>query len=259
MLMTYSRRRHRTRSQEPGARYRAPTVVRTIWLRDALAQTGRGKLSERQLEFFRSKSEGQVQDVELFYAGDIGLLKCSCVSIVGTREATFEGESRASRLARELVTADVVIMSGLARGIDAAAHRSAIQQGGRTIAVIGTPLSRAYPVGHASLQTEIWKEHLLVSPFREDASIKPGNFPRRNRVMAALSDATVIIEAAEGSGTLHQAAECQRLKRWLFIARAVVEDPKLEWPKRFIGHPYVAVLNSTADILSKLEERGDVG
>jgi len=65
--------------------------------------------------------------------------------------------------------------------------------------------------------------------------------------MAALSDATVIIEASEGSGTLHQAAECQRLGRWLFITQAVANDPKLKWPKRFIGHPFVEVLSSTAD------------
>lgn len=223
-----------------------------------LAETGRGKLSERQLEFFRTKDEGQAEDVELFYAGDVGLLARPCVSIVGTREATPEGQSRASRLARELVAANVVIMSGLARGIDGAAHRSAIESGGKTVAVIGTPISKAYPAEHSDLQTEIWKHHLLISPFRPGAIVKPGNFPRRNRVMAALSDATVIIEAAEGSGTLHQAAECQRLKRWLFIAQAVVNDPKLKWPQRFVSHPFVAILNSTNDILSKLGERRDV-
>jgi DNA processing protein len=228
-------------------------------LRDALAQTGRGKLSERQLEFFRNKNEGQAEDVELFYAGDLSLLSRPCVSIVGTREATFEGEARASRLARELISAGVVVMSGLARGIDGAALSSAIQSGGRTVAVIGTPLSKAYPPEHASLQSEIWKDHLLISPFREGSVVKPGNFPRRNRAMAALSDATVIVEAAEGSGTLHQAAECQRLQRWLFITQAVANDPKLKWPKRFIGHPFVEVLTSTADILSKLKGGEDAG
>jgi len=257
MLMALNRR-DQSRSQAQGQAYRAPTNAKTIWLRDALAQTGRGKLSERQLEFFR-KDEGQAEDVELFCAGDLGLLSRPCVSIVGTREATFDGQARASRLAKELVTAGVVIMSGLARGIDGAAHNSAIQNGGRTIAVIGTPLSKAYPPEHASLQTEIWKHHLLISPFRPGATVKPGNFPRRNRAMAALSDVTVIIEASEGSGTLHQAAECQRLNRWLFITQAVASDPKLEWPKRFIGHPFVAILTSTADILSKLKDRGDVG
>jgi DNA processing protein len=253
------KRRDQSRSPGRATGYEPPIHVKTIWLRDVLAHTGRGKLSARQLEFFRNKDEGQAEDVELFCAGDIALLGRPCVSIVGTREATFEGQARASRLAKELVAAGIVIMSGLARGIDGAAHRSAIQHGGRTVAVIGTPIAKAYPPEHAALQTEIWKEHLLVSPFRPGAVVKPGNFPRRNRVMAALSDATVIIEASEGSGTLHQAAECQRLSRWLFITQAVANDSRLEWPKRFIGHPYVAVLTTTADILSKLKDREDAG
>lgn len=258
MLMAYSGR-DRMRSEAPMSRYRAPTNGKSIWLRDMLHQLGRGALSARQLEFFREKNEGQAEDVELFYSGDLKLLYQPCVSIVGTRQATFEGQSRAFRLSRELVAAGVVIMSGLARGIDGAAHRSAIENGGRTIAVIGTPLSKAYPAEHAALQTEIWQKHLLISPFREGDRVFKSNFPQRNRVMAALSDATVIIEASEGSGTLHQAAECQRLKRWLFITRTVADDPKLEWPKRFIGHPYVAVLNDTGDILSKIKDRGDAG
>jgi DNA processing protein len=258
-MLTTVKRRDQLRSRARGPAYIAPTNVKTVGLRDALAYAGRSKLSARQLEFFRDKDEPQAEDVELFYVGDIELLSRSCVSIVGTREATSEGQSRAYRLAKELTAAGVVIMSGLARGIDGAAHRSAVENGGRTVAVIGTPVSQAYPPEHAALQTQIWRDHLLVSPFRPGSSVKPGNFPRRNRVMAALSDATVIVEAAEGSGTLHQAAECQRLRRWLFITQTVANDPKLKWPKRFIGHPFVATLTATADILSKLGDRGDVG
>jgi predicted Rossmann fold nucleotide-binding protein DprA/Smf involved in DNA uptake len=80
-------------------------------------------------------------------------------------------------------------------------------------------------------QEQIWREHLLISPFPEGRLVFRSNFPQRNRVMAALSDATVIIEAYDTSGTLHQAAECQRLGRWLFIARAVADDPSLTWPQ----------------------------
>src|ERR1700722_17104371 len=119
MLMTYSRRSRSSPSQA-GPRYDAPTAVTTILLRDHLNRVGRGALSARQLEFFRDKSEAQPEDVELFCAGDLSLLDRPCVSIVGTREASFEGQARASRLARELAAAGVVVMSGLARGIDGA-------------------------------------------------------------------------------------------------------------------------------------------
>lgn len=256
--MAYSRQDW-TRSKERTSRYCAPKDVGTTWLRRELHRVGRGALTARQLEIFGDKDNEQPDDLKLFYAGDLRLLERPCVSIVGTRNATAEGTARAARLARELVAAGVVVMSGLARGIDGAALRSAIECGGQTIAVIGTPLSKAYPAEHAELQAEIWSHHLLVSPFREGDRTFKSNFPQRNRVMAALSDATVIVEAAEGSGTLHQAAECQRLKRWLFIARSVVENPTLKWPKGFVGHPYVAVLSSTPDILSKLRGRENVG
>jgi DNA processing protein len=255
MLMTPSRRpRHRQSGRR--ARYQVPGEIKTIGLREVIADLGRGNLTARQLEFFRGKDE-RPEDISLYYIGDLSLLSWPCVSIVGTRQASYEGESRAARLARELVKAGVVVMSGLARGIDVAAQRAAIESGGRTIAVIGTPLSRAYPIEHAELQTLIGQEHLLISPFRESDRVYKSNFPQRNRIMAALSDVTVIVEAAEGSGTLHQAAECQRLKRWLFITRAVAEDPNLVWPKRFIGKACVAVLNSTSDILDKLKVRGN--
>ncbi len=196
---------------------------------------------------------GRSEDVELFFAGDIGLLSQRCVSIVGTREASRDGVARASRLARELVQAGITIVSGLARGIDTAALTSAIEHGGRTAAVIGTPLSKAYPAENAALQETIWREHLLLTPFREGTTVFRANFPVRNRVMAAVSDATVIIEASDTSGTLHQAAECQRLGRWLFVAKSVVDDASLNWPRRFVGKPKVAVLQATSDIVNTIQ------
>ena len=78
------------------------------------------------------------------------------------------------------------------------------------------------------------------------------NFPKRNRVMALLSDATVIVEASDTSGSLHQAAECLKNNRWLFIMRTVANDPSLSWPEKFIGKPRVAVLSSTEEILAAI-------
>ncbi|WP_199728734.1 DNA-processing protein DprA [Corallococcus sp. CA053C] len=192
----------------------------------------------------------------LYYAGDLSLLTRPCVSIVGTRQVSPAGAARARRLAKELVAADVVVVSGLAKGVDANAHNSALEAGGRTVAVIGTPLEKAYPAENKHLQERIYREHLLVSQFAPGSRVYQGNFPARNRVMAALSDATVIIEAGETSGTLHQAVECRKLGRWLFIAKSVVENPDLTWPQGFIGLPRVRVLTSTEDLLSALRESG---
>lgn len=233
-------------------RYRVPEHVNEISLQALLRSTNRGSLTPGQYELLNTDPFKQ-GDVEIFFAGDIDVLRQKCVSIVGTREASQDGLARAARLARELVEAGITIVSGLARGVDTAAHSSAISYGGRTAAVIGTALSKAYPAENAELQERIWREYLLLSPFREGGTVYRSNFPIRNRVMAAVSDATVIIEASDTSGTLHQAAECQRLGRWLFIARSVVDDASLTWPQRFVGKPKVGILKTTSDIVNIIQ------
>jgi len=184
--------------------------------------------------------------------GDISLLHRKCVAVVGTREVTPEGSARSRRLARELAAAGVIVMSGLAKGVDTEALNAAVEAGGRVVAVIGTPVDRAYPAENKRLQERIYREHLLISQFAPGERVFPTNFPERNKLMAALSDATAIIEAGDTSGTLHQAAECGRLGRWLFIAKSVVDNPLLQWPKRFVGQPKVASLSSTEDILKAI-------
>jgi DNA protecting protein DprA len=217
---------------------------------DLLLRIGRASLEDRQLNFLRDASSGR--DATVFYAGDLDLLDAPTVSIVGTREVSEAGWKRASQLARELVKSGVTIVSGLAKGVDTAALTSAISHGGRVAAVIGTPLDKAYPAENAELQQQIYEHHLLLSPFKEGERVFKSNFPARNRVMAAISDATVIIEASDTSGTLHQAAECVRLGRWLFIVKAVADDESLSWPRKFLKYPNVAVLSSTAEISSAL-------
>ena len=142
-------------------------------------------------------------------------------------------------------------MSGLAKGIDTEALTATISASGAVAAVIGTPLDRAYPIENAPLQEYIAAEHLLISQFESGTRTFRSSFPVRNRLMAALSDATVIIEASDTSGTLHQAAECIKLGRWLFIARSVIDDQTLQWPSKFSGHPNVRTLDTT-DALSAL-------
>jgi DNA processing protein len=184
----------------------------------------------------------------LWISGDPTLVQHRAVAIVGTRNATETGTRRARKLARELSTQGVVIVSGLARGIDEAALTEAIAVGGRVIAVIGTPVDRAYPIANASLQETIADHHLLVSQFAPGTRTRPSHFPERNRLMAALSDATAIIEAGDTSGTLHQATECLRLDRWLFIAQSVMQDATLTWPARFKDYRRTVILTTTGDI-----------
>jgi len=191
-------------------------------------------------------------DSRVWCVGDISLLHRKCVAVVGTREVTPEGSARSRRLARELAAAGVIVMSGLAKGVDTEALNAAVEAGGRVVAVIGTPVDRAYPAENKRLQERIYREHLLISQFAPGERVFPTNFPERNKLMAALSDATAIIEAGDTSGTLHQAAECGRLGRWLFIAKSVVDNPLLQWPKRFVGQPKVASLSSTEDILKAI-------
>jgi DNA processing protein len=195
----------------------------------------------------------------LYIQGDHSLLgPRPRVSIVGTRSPSPEGLRRAARLARELAARRVVVVSGLARGIDAAAHRTAIEAGGRTIAVLGTPLNVAYPRENAGLQREIGESHLLVSQFPPGHPPGRTNFPRRNRTMALLSHATVIVEAGEGSGSLSQGWEALRLGRELCILKSVMEDPTLGWPAemRRYGAQVLASTDQLLDVLPPpLEER----
>src|SRR5690606_19370185 len=139
------------------------------------------------------------------------------------RNVSALGAGRARKIARALSSAGVVVTSGLAKGVDIEAHRSTLASNGDTIAVIGTPLEKCYPIEHASEQEEIAANHLLISQFKCGTRTFPSDFPKRNRVMAALTDASVILESSDRSGTLHQAAECVKLGRWLFIMKSVAD------------------------------------
>jgi DNA protecting protein DprA len=230
--------------------YTPPRDRHTYPFTDLLLRIGRAALEDRQMDFLRDASSGR--EATVFYAGDLDLLDAPTVSIVGTREVSDAGRKRAAQLARELAKIGVTVVSGLAKGVDTAALKSAISNGGRVAAVIGTPLDKAYPAENAELQQEIYSHHLLLSPFKEGERVFRSNFPARNRVMAAISDATAIIEASDTSGTLHQAAECVRLGRWLFISKSVVEDTTLTWPHKFLGQPKVRILASAADVIDAI-------
>ncbi len=124
------------------------------------------------------------------------------VAIVGSRRCTTYGRRQAERLAGSLVRAGFSIISGLARGIDGAAHRGALNAGGRTVAVMATGVKEIYPPEHADLAIEITRSGALVSEFPLDQKPRPGLFPQRNRIISGLADAVLVVEATERSGSL---------------------------------------------------------
>lgn len=185
---------------------------------------------------FGPVEEKNAPDV-LYTAGYTALLtEGSRVAIVGSRKATPDGIKRAQAVTRALVQQGIIVVSGLAEGIDTVAHRTVIEEGGRTIAVLGTPLSKADPATNARLLEEIKRDHLAISQFPEGYPGKSENFPRRNRTMALICDATIVIEASEKSGTRHQGWEAIRLGRDLYLLEDVAINPNLTWPKQLIEY-----------------------
>lgn len=233
------------------SRYRAPSAIKETDLRSALAVAGRGPLETKQYDLLDRANTGK-GTVPLYYVGDLDLIKRPCVAVIGTRKVSDIGRRRANKFARELTEAGIVVVSGLADGVDTQALGAAMSNGGRVIAVIGTPLNKAYPANNAPFQEQIYREHLLISQFAIGERTFQSNFPARNRTMAAISDGSVIIEASESSGTLHQAAECVKLGRWLGISKAVVEDPRLTWPAKFLSYEKCVVLDSTESFIAKV-------
>jgi len=175
----------------------------------------------------------------LYYAGNLDYLQTRGIAIVGSRNPSLNGVKRAEKITKLLVDDNFTIVSGLAKGIDAVAHKTAIKQKGRTIAVLGTPLNTYYPKENSKLQNFIAHHHLLISqvPFVRYSKQTPfGNklfFPERNKTMSALSEATVIIEASDTSGTLIQAKAALQQNRKLFILESCFQNPNITWPAKF--------------------------
>ncbi len=194
--------------------------------------------------------------IELFYfKGNLDLLNSKSISIIGAREVSPEGRARAERLARELSQAGFTVVSGLAKGVDTSGLTSAINNKSHVIGVIGTPIDEYYPKENKNLQDKIAEEHLLISqvPFyrykHESFNAHRHYFPRRNATMAAISEATVIVEASDSSGTLTQARACMQQGKTLFILDSCFKNTILTWPQNYLKQGAIRV-TSTEDILS---------
>ena len=188
----------------------------------------------------------------LYYQGWWELVESRSVAVVGTRKPTEDGVARTRRLVKALVGDDFTIVSGLATGVDTAAHETAIENGGRTIAVIGTPLSHTYPRENAELQQRIARDFLLISqvPVRrweaQDHRLNRFFFPERNITMSALTEATIIVEAGETSGTLIQAKAALEQGRKLFILDSCFRNPSITWPEKFAARGAIRVTDYDA-------------
>lgn len=175
----------------------------------------------------------------LYYQGNWDLINEPSVSIVGARLASEEGKRRARKLAQGLVSDGYTIVSGLAAGIDTAAHKAALEFGGKTIAVIGTPLTEYYPKQNKELQEKIRNQFLLISqvPFikysKQNYRLNRLFFPERNKTMSAITKATIIVEASDTSGSLTQAKAAISQGRKLFILDSCFENKNITWPLKY--------------------------
>jgi DNA processing protein len=183
----------------------------------------------------------------LYYQGAWELTETRCVAVVGTRKPSEDAVKKTRRLAHALIENGFTVVSGLASGIDTAAHTAAIEAKGRTVAVIGTPLGVYYPRENRKLQDSVANDYLLISQvpvLRYAKQAVPQNrlfFPERNVTMSALTEATIIVEAGETSGTLTQARAALNQGRKLLIFASLFERGDLTWPATFEARGAVRV------------------
>jgi DNA processing protein len=174
------------------------------------------------------------------------------VSVVGSRDASPRGLDIARSVAAGLVERGITVIAGLAKGIDTAAHVAALDAGGRTVAVIGTGITRSYPAANRDLQDRIAADGLVLSQFWPDAPPTKHSFPMRNAIMSGYGRATVIVQAGEHSGARIQARQAVAHGRPVILTDLVVAATK--WSADLIDRPGVHVAGSTTEIMSIVED-----
>jgi DNA processing protein len=186
----------------------------------------------------------------LTYRGTLQEDDARSVAVVGTREATPEGIRQAAHLAGLLTQAGVTVLSGLARGIDTAAHQAALDAGGRTIAVMGTGIRTIYPKENRDLAARIIERGALVSQFWPETPPRTDTFPRRNIVTSGLSQGTVVVEASATSGAKMQARLALQHGKRVFLLSSLVSER--EWARRYLERGAIEV-RSVDDIVRQLQ------
>jgi DNA processing protein len=188
--------------------------------------------------------------------GDRSILDAPCVSIVGTRQMTGYGERITRRLATALARGGACVVSGMARGVDATAHRAALEAGGRTVAVLGTGVDVPYPVGHRQLHAQIARNGLVMSEESPGQRAKPGCFPRRNRIIAGLAKVTIVVEAGARSGANSTAAAADAAHRQLAAVPGPIDSPQSEGCNRLIldGAAIITCMNDALALMGLKQE-----
>jgi DNA processing protein len=192
----------------------------------------------------------------IFVAGRLLETDEKSIAVIGSRRASREGVRQATELSRDLVKAGYVVVSGLATGIDGAAHRATLAAGGRTLAVIGTGLEHAYPPEHARLQREIALTCAVVSQFWPESGPTRDSFPLRNGLMSGLTRGTVIVEASVRSGARIQARLALAQGRPVFLLRTLLEQ---SWARELAARPGVDVVDSAEEIVARVAKRDAPG
>jgi DNA processing protein len=187
----------------------------------------------------------------LFYRGQLDQDDAHSVAVVGTRKPSEAGLRRARDIANGLARQGVTVTSGLAEGIDTAAHVAAMDAGGRTVAVIGTGIRRHYPPVNRELQERIGREHLVLSQFWPDAAPTRHSFPMRNAVMSGYAAATVVVEAAYRSGARMQARLALEHGRPVFLLDTLLEH---DWARAYADRPGAYVIRDAQEVLAILDE-----
>ncbi|MDQ6745479.1 MAG: DNA-protecting protein DprA [Actinomycetota bacterium] len=192
----------------------------------------------------------------IFLAGRLPADEGRALAVIGTRRPSPGGVESAGVISGRLAALDYTVFSGLAAGIDTAAHRGALAGGGRTVAVIGTGLRRAYPPQNSALQRRIASEGAVVSQFWPDAPPSRRTFPVRNALMSGLTLATVIVEAGERSGARVQARAALAQGRAVFLLAGVLRH---QWARELAERPGVHFVHCAEEITSLLDRLHPAG
>ncbi len=186
----------------------------------------------------------------LFVAGNLEPRDDRSIAVIGAREASPEGLKLSSAFASHFAGADYTVISGLAAGVDTAAHEAALRYGGRTLAVIGTGLMHSYPPRNAALQQRIAEQSAVVSQFWPESPPTRASFPMRNAVMSGLSRGSVVVEASDRSGARVQARLALAHGRPVFLLRRLLDQP---WARELSARRGVHVVDTPAQVIGLLE------
>jgi DNA processing protein len=187
----------------------------------------------------------------LFVRGELSAADERSVAVVGSRKASPAGLEKAAEIARDLVSRDYVVVSGLAAGIDTAAHQATLETGGRTVAAIGTGLRHHFPKQNAELQERLGRESAVISQFWPGQEARRWTFPQRNAVMSGFARASIVVEAGNKSGARMQARLAVEHGRPVFLLRSLLRH---QWAQTYANErPGTYVVETSDEIVQHLE------